>query len=75
VQLQFQDRVGQILSQVVASMNDLSTQTAQSTCAAERATRHRACRADDEYYTTDEQRLNHQGIETTSVEQSAVTFF
>jgi methyl-accepting chemotaxis protein len=76
VQLQFQDRVGQILSQVVASMNDLTTQTAQSTsaeaaaqCATEHAERMMST------YTTDEQRLNHQGIETTSVEQSAVTFF
>jgi methyl-accepting chemotaxis protein len=76
VQLQFQDRVGQILSQVVASMNDLTTQTAQSTSAeeaAQLATEHAERMMST--YTTDEQRLNHQGIETTSVEQSAVTFF
>jgi methyl-accepting chemotaxis protein len=76
VQLQFQDRVGQILSQVVASMNDLTTQTAQSTSAAE-AAQLAAAHAQRmmSTYTTDEQRLNHQGIETNSVEQSAVTFF
>jgi methyl-accepting chemotaxis protein len=76
VQLQFQDRVGQILSQVVASMNDLTTQTARSTSpaeAAQLATEHAERMMST--YTTDEQRLNHQGIETTSVEQSAVTFF
>jgi methyl-accepting chemotaxis protein len=76
VQLQFQDRVGQILSQVVTSMNDLTTQTARSTSAeeaAQLATEHaeRMMRT----YTTNEQRLNHQGIETTAVDQSAVTFF
>ena len=76
VQLQFQDRVSQILTQVVTSMNDLTTRTAQSTSAAEAAqlaTEHaeRMMRT----YTTDEQRRNHQGIETTSVEKSAVTFF
>ena len=76
VQLQFQDRVGQILSQVVASMNDLTAQTAQSASAeetAQLASEHAERMMST--YTTDEQRLNHQGIETTSVEQSAVTFF
>ncbi len=76
VQLQFQDRVGQILSQVVTSMDDLSTQTAQSSSAeeaAQLATEHAERMMST--YTTDEQRLNHQGIETTAVEQSAVTFF
>jgi methyl-accepting chemotaxis protein len=76
VQLQFQDRVGQILSQVVASMNDLTTQTAKSTSATEAAqlaTEHAERMMST--YTTHEQRLNHQGIETNSVEQSAVTFF
>jgi methyl-accepting chemotaxis protein len=76
VQLQFQDRVSQILTQVVTSMNDLTTRTAQSTSAeeaAQLATEHAERMMTS--YTTDEQRLNHQGIETTSVGKSAVTFF
>jgi methyl-accepting chemotaxis protein len=75
VQLQFQDRVGQILAQVVGSMNDLSDKAAHSTVqqAAQLAREH----ADQmmSSYTTEEQKLNHRGIETTEVEQSAVTFF
>lgn len=75
VQLQFQDRVGQILAQVVGSMNELTDKAANSTAdeAAQLARDH----ADQmvSSYTTEEQKLNHQGIETTEVEQSAVTFF
>ncbi|MBS0416991.1 MAG: chemotaxis protein [Proteobacteria bacterium] len=75
VQLQFQDRVGQILAQVVGSMNDLSNKAANTTAdeAAQLAREH----ADQmmNSYTTEEQKLNHQGIETSEVEQSAVTFF
>lgn len=75
VQLQFQDRVGQILAQVVGSMNELTDKAANSTAdeAAQLAKEH----ADQmmSSYTTEEQKLNHQGIETTEVEQSAVTFF
>jgi len=75
VQLQFQDRVGQILAQVTASMNDLSAQTAHTTTEeADQAAREHADRMLSTY-TTQEQKLNHQGIETTEVEQSAVTFF
>jgi methyl-accepting chemotaxis protein len=76
VQLQFQDRVGQILAQVAASMDDLSTRAANSTSAedaAQLAKEHAERMVNT--YTTQEQRLNHQGIETTAVEQSAVTFF
>ncbi len=76
MQLQFQDRVGQILAQVVASMDDLSDKTAHST-SAEEAGRLAREHADQmmSTYTTEEQRLNHRGIETAAVEQSAVTFF
>src|SRR3954463_4594123 len=75
VALQFQDRVGQILAQVVTSMNDLSTKAAYATAeeAAQLAKEH----ADQMLgtYTTEEQKQNHQGIESREVEQSAVTFF
>lgn len=76
VQLQFQDRVSQILAQVASSMDDLRTQAANSTSAEEAAhlAREHAERMVSTY-TTEEQRLNHHGIETTAVEQSAVTFF
>ena len=76
VQLQFQDRVSQILAQVSASMDDLSTQAGHSgsTEESERLAKEHAERMVSTY-TTEEQRLNHQGIETTAVEQSAVTFF
>jgi len=75
VALQFQDRVGQILAQVVTSMNDLSTKAAYATAeeAAQLAKEH----ADQMLgtYTTEEQKQNHRGIESREVEQSAVTFF
>jgi methyl-accepting chemotaxis protein len=76
VQLQFQDRVGQILAQVSASMDDLSAQAVNSASAedaAQLANEHAERMVST--YTTEEQRRNHQGIETTAVEQSAVTFF
>jgi methyl-accepting chemotaxis protein len=76
VQLQFQDRVGQILAHVAASMDDLSTRAAHSTSAEEaaRLAKEHAERMVSTY-TTQEQHLNHQGIETSAVEQSAITFF
>jgi methyl-accepting chemotaxis protein len=76
VQLQFQDRVGQILAQVVSTMNDLSTShgaTDPDRSVEELAEQHmqRMMRS----YTTDEQRLNHQGLETRAVASQDVTFF
>src|SRR3954469_1669691 len=75
VALQFQDRVGQILAQVVTSMNDLSTKAAYATAeeAAQLAKEH----ADQMLgtYTTEEQKQNHQGIDSNEVGHSAVTFF
>lgn len=76
VQLQFQDRVGQILAHVAASMDDLSTEAAHSTSAeeaAQLAKRHAERMVST--YTTQEQHSSHQGIETSAVEQSAITFF
>ena len=75
VQLQFQDRVGQILAQVAGSMDDLLNKTANTSAgeAARLAKEHAEQMMSS--YTTEEQKLNHQGIETSQVEQSAVTFF
>jgi methyl-accepting chemotaxis protein len=65
VQLQFQDRVGQILAQVVSTMNDVGT--------AKGAQEHmqKMMRS----YTTEEQRRNHQGLTTETVAPQDVTFF
>ena len=74
VQLQFQDRVGQILSQVVSTMNELAASGAGTHAADDdRAQEHieKMMRS----YTTEEQRRNHQGLETDSVAPQEVTFF
>ncbi len=65
VQLQFQDRVGQILSQVVSTMNDVGT--------ARGAQEHMQKMMGS--YTTEEQRRNHQGLATDDVAPQDVTFF
>jgi methyl-accepting chemotaxis protein len=76
VQLQFQDRVSQILAQVVSTMNELARSHSGASGAAsvtERAQEHmqRMMRS----YTTDEQRRNHQGLETQAVAPQEITFF
>jgi methyl-accepting chemotaxis protein len=65
VQLQFQDRVGQILAQVVSTMHDVGTATG--------AQEHmqKMMRS----YTTEEQRRNHQGLVSEAVASQDVTFF
>src|SRR3569833_568017 len=75
VQLQFQDRVSQILTQVVTSMTEFSDQAALSS--SEEAALLARDHADRmlSTYTTEEQRLNHEGASSAAVEQSAVTFF
>jgi methyl-accepting chemotaxis protein len=65
VQLQFQDRVGQILAQVVSTMDGLGT--ARGT----QEHMQNMMRS----YTTEEQRRNHQGLVTESVAPQDVTFF
>jgi methyl-accepting chemotaxis protein len=76
VQLQFQDRVSQILSNVIRSMDDVSRE-AQVASSPEDAAAQVQKHAEKmmSTYATREQRLNHQGIQTTAVEHSAVTFF
>jgi methyl-accepting chemotaxis protein len=65
VQLQFQDRVGQILAQVVSTMNDLAT--AKGT----QEHMQRMMRS----YTTEEQRRNHHGLAIEAVAPQDVTLF
>jgi len=69
VQLQFQDRVGQILAQVVAAMNELGVSHGDGEQA--RAHLERMMRS----YTTDEQRRIHAGLEPETVAPQEVTFF
>ena len=75
VQLQFQDRVGQILQHVVSSMRqtqDLPVVSAGSS-AQEQVTRHMENMA--RTYTTDEQRRLHRGLEAQAAAPQDVTFF
>jgi methyl-accepting chemotaxis protein len=76
VQLQFQDRVGQILSQVAGTMTELASshdETGAGVSASERTQQHmqRMMRT----YTTDEQRRNHQGLDAPAAAPQDVTFF
>ncbi len=77
VQLQFQDRVSQILAQVVSTMNELAQShsggAGRSASVSERAQEHMQRMMSS--YTTDEQRRNHQGVETQVVAPQEVTFF
>jgi len=76
VQLQFQDRTSQILTNVVRSMEEVSREGAQLGATEESASPARAhAERMQSTYATREQRLNHQGVQATTVEQSAVTFF
>jgi len=76
VQLQFQDRVSQILANVMRSMEDVAQEGQRAGTAAEAEAQAREhAEKMMSTYATREQRLNHEGIQTTAVEQSAVTFF
>jgi methyl-accepting chemotaxis protein len=74
VQLQFQDRVSQILTQVVSSIGQMTDWAGSNF-----APRHAAAR--DQIaemlgsYATEEQRRNHQGLAVDAVAPQAVTFF
>ena len=79
VQLQFQDRVGQILSHVVKSIGDLSGNAAAMDAAGDGA---EADGAAEDYlaeiaqsYTTDEQRRIHEGAAASVVAPQAAEFF
>jgi methyl-accepting chemotaxis protein len=72
VQLQFQDRVSQILSQVATTMRQFSAD-ADGANGDELAARR--LEKMSESYTTDEQRRIHEGLEAKAVAPQEVTFF
>jgi hypothetical protein len=68
--------VGQILAQVVSTMNELASQSGgsrQGASVSARAQEHMQRMMSS--YTTEEQRRNHQGLETQTVAPQDVTFF
>lgn len=74
VQLQFQDRVSQILSHVISSMRNLHDAAPSADIQAHSSEEHyleEMARG----YTTEEQRLNHEGIAPQAVRTQAVEFF
>jgi methyl-accepting chemotaxis protein len=76
VQLQFQDRVGQILQHVVDSMlqaEDLPDLAQQSGTVQEHVQQHLDKMA--RTYTTEEQRRLHRGLESQVVAPQEITFF
>ena len=73
VQLQFQDRVGQIMAQVVGSMRDLEQRAGGPAAANIVVKEYLAQMA--RTYTTEEQRRNHQGESAAPVAAQAVEFF
>jgi len=73
VQLQFQDRVSQILSQVETSMQQMVS--AASAAGGENAAAQSHLDAMRHSYTTEEQRRNHDGLAPASVTPRDVTFF
>lgn len=72
VQLQFQDRVSQILAQVASSMTEFAAPAGdQPLDEVARARLEKMAGS----YTTDEQRRIHQGLATDSVAPQEITFF
>jgi methyl-accepting chemotaxis protein len=71
VQLQFQDRVSQILAQLSATMKQFGSNGESSGGESGRA----RLEAMASTYTTDEQRRNHAGVQTEDVAPREVTFF
>jgi methyl-accepting chemotaxis protein len=76
VQLQFQDRTGQILAHVSTSMTELAKSSGFSSASG--STQQRASEHVDRMmstYTTEEQRRIHQGLAPQTVAPQEVTFF
>jgi len=74
VQLQFQDRVSQILAQVVSSIGQM-TDWAGSDVAPPDANEREQISQMLGSYATEEQRRNHQGLAVDTVAPNAITFF
>lgn len=75
VQLQFQDRVSQILSQVSTSIRQFGDADGQAGEASGDELARRRLDQMAQSYTTDEQRRIHEGLEAKAVEPQEVTFF
>ena len=76
VQLQFQDRVSQILTHVTSSMHELSQ--ADSAAPRDATTQERAQEHVQRMmstYTTEEQKRNHQGLAAAPIAPQEVTYF
>lgn len=73
VQLQFQDRTGQILQHVVDSMHQVQDLPSDGRNAQEQVRQHMENMARS--YTTEEQRRLHRGLESQAIEPQDVTFF
>jgi methyl-accepting chemotaxis protein len=74
VQLQFQDRVSQILSQVATSMRNFDAVTTAD-AAVNTETARKQLEEMSASYTTEEQRRIHEGLEAQAVQPQQVTFF
>jgi methyl-accepting chemotaxis protein len=74
VQLQFQDRTGQILSQVVKAMGQVSTLESSNSDAAADEARQYLSRMTSAY-TTEEQRRNHEGRVAQNLTPQTTTYF
>jgi methyl-accepting chemotaxis protein len=75
VQLQFQDRTSQILGQVMGAMDEVSSLKGSDAGVSPEDEAQRCLEQMAARYTTDEQRRNHQGLETTHLAPQETTFF
>lgn len=75
VQLQFQDRVSQILSHVTGSMRQFTAAAPGDASTSSDDLARRRLEKMAETYTTDEQRRIHEGLDAKAVEPQQVTFF
>lgn len=74
VQLQFQDRVSQILTQVVSSIGQMADWAGSNFAPRQTAAREQIAEMLGSY-ATEEQRRNHQGLAVEAVAPQAITFF
>lgn len=74
VQLQFQDRVSQILTQVASSMGNMGEWAGSDSAPPQAGKREQIAHMLGSY-ATEEQRRNHQGLAVDAVAPKAVTFF
>jgi methyl-accepting chemotaxis protein len=75
VQLQFQDRVSQILAQVSTTIRQYGEGDAQASDGSDDELARRRLEKMAQSYTTDEQRRIHEGLEAQTVAPQEVTFF